>query len=312
MVGWLNVDTPPRLRSRDVVNQLQRLIRPLKVVQAGTLDPMATGVLLICVGQATHLNPFIQQLPKAYQATFQLGRWSETEDADGKVVELSHPSRPTPAQLKEVLSRFHGKMMQRPPAFSALKVKGERAYSRARHGEHVSLEPRSVNIHELELVHYGYPELILQVTRGSGTYVRSLGRGVAEALESAAVMTSLRRTAIGPFRVDQAVDLHDLSAQSIKGQLLPPRLAVEHVSWIEVSVGEAGLCEKQPGRGSTRGLSQRAGTDFAPPAKRPKAVDIGADEPRGAGYLYEELPLLRARATAPGGTSRRGSRMRPL
>ncbi|MFW6170060.1 MAG: tRNA pseudouridine(55) synthase TruB [Planctomycetota bacterium] len=311
MVGWLNVDKPPRLTSRDVVNQAQRLIRPLKVVQAGTLDPMATGVLLVCVGQATRLNPFIEQLPKTYQATFQLGRWSETEDADGKVVELSHPPRPTPAQLKEVLSRFHGEMMQRPPAFSALKVKGGQAYSRARRGEHVSLEPRPVNIHELELVHYRYPELILQPTRGWGTYVRSL-RHVAEALESAAVMPSLRHTAIDPFRVDQAVDLHDLSAQSIKGQLLPPRLAVEHVPWIEVSVGEAERCEKQPGRGSAGGLSQRAGTDFAIPEKRRKAVDIGADEPRGTGYWYEELPLLRARATAPGGTSRRGSRMRAL
>ncbi|MGM0489243.1 MAG: tRNA pseudouridine(55) synthase TruB [Planctomycetota bacterium] len=238
MFGLLNIDKPPRLTSRDVVDRVQRLIRPRKVGHAGTLDPMATGVLVVCVGPATRLNPFIQQLPKTYLATFQLGCWSATEDADGDVVELAAPPRPTPAQLQEVLRQFHGRIMQRPPAFSALKVKGQRAYSRARRGERVRLEPRPVTIDRLELLNYQYPELVLNITCSSGTYVRSLGRDIAEALGSAAVMSSLRRTAIGPFFANQAIELDELSLQSIQKQMLPATLAVQHLPRIQVNIEE--------------------------------------------------------------------------
>lgn len=238
MFGLLNIDKPPHLTSRDVVNHVQRLIRPHKVGHAGTLDPMATGVLVICVGQATRLNQFVQQVTKTYLATFQLGRSSATEDTEGEIIELADPPRPTPAELQEVLHQFHGRIMQRPPAFSALKVKGERAYSRARRGERVRLEPRPVHIERLELVNYRYPELMLKITCGSGTYVRSLGRDIAEAVGSAAVMSSLRRTAVGPFLVDQALELDELSLQTLEKKMLPATLAVEHLPRIEVSSEE--------------------------------------------------------------------------
>ncbi|MFW6171924.1 MAG: tRNA pseudouridine(55) synthase TruB [Planctomycetota bacterium] len=239
MFGLLNVDKPPGLTSRDVVDHVQRLIRPHKVGHAGTLDPMATGVLVVCIGQATRLNQYIQQLPKTYLATFQLGRSSATEDTEGEIVELAAPPRPTPAQVQEVLRQFHGRIMQRPPAFSALKVKGQRAYARARRGEPVSLEPRPVHIDRLELVDYQYPELVLNITCGSGTYVRSLGRDIAESLGSAAVMSSLRRTAIGPCSADQAIELDELSLQTIRNKMLPAAFAVEHLPRIEVSIEEA-------------------------------------------------------------------------
>lgn len=235
MFGLLNVDKPPGLTSREVVNHVQRLARPHKVGHAGTLDPMATGVLVVCVGQATRLNPFVQQLPKSYHAAFQLGRRSDTEDIEGEVIELGNPPHPSVERVREVVSHFHGEVMQRPPAFSAVKVKGQRAYARARRGEQVNLEPRPVRIHHMELLSYEYPTFELQVTCGSGTYIRSLGRDLAESLGSAAVMSGLQRTAVGPLSVEEAVPLEEITAETVGGQLLPAALAVQHLPQVQVS-----------------------------------------------------------------------------
>src|SRR5206468_2581373 len=146
------------LTSRDVVNRVQRLVRPHKVGHAGTLDPQATGVLVLALGPATRLVEYVQQMPKTYQATFLLGRTSDTEDIAGTVVELPAPVVPTRAEIETAIPRFLGTIEQRPPAYSALKVAGRRAYELARRGDAVELAPRSIEVHSLEIVRYDYPE----------------------------------------------------------------------------------------------------------------------------------------------------------
>ncbi len=238
MIGLLNIDKPHDVTSREVVNHVQRLVRPHKAGHAGTLDPLATGVLVVCVGQATRLNEFIQHVEKRYTGTFQLGRRSDTEDTEGEVVELENPPHPSEAEIQECLRQFRGEIMQRPPIFSALKVRGQRAYALARRGEAVSLAARRVTIHRLEVISYRYPELVLDVTCSSGTYIRSLGRDIGESMGSAAVMSGLRRTEIGPFVLEKACSVRDLSLQTIESYLLPASMAVEHFPRIEVSSDE--------------------------------------------------------------------------
>jgi len=239
MFGFLNIDKPAGMTSRDVVNRVQRLVRPAKTGHAGTLDPLATGVLVVGVGAATRLVEYVQRLPKTYLGTFFLGRESDTEDTDGTVVELPDARVPTQHEIEAILPRFLGTIQQRPPAYSALMVAGQRAYQLARRGEQVELSARPIEIHSLEIVRYDYPELELLVSCGSGTYIRSLGRDIAEALDTAAVMSQLRRLAIGPFHVDEALQLSNLSPESIAEHFLPPHLAVSGLTQITVSEVDA-------------------------------------------------------------------------
>jgi tRNA pseudouridine55 synthase len=226
IVGLLNVDKPAGVTSRDIVNRVQRGLRPLKVGHCGTLDPLATGVLVIAIGPATRLVEYVQRMPKTYRATFLLGRSSDTEDIEGSVVEL--PSAPIPAreQIQAALPQFLGTIQQVPPAYSALKVAGQRSYDLARRGKPADLQPRPVEIYALELIRYEYPELELRMRCGSGTYVRSLGRDLARALGTETVMSALRREAIGPFTAEAAIRLDDPTKTPLREQLLPPILAL--------------------------------------------------------------------------------------
>jgi tRNA pseudouridine55 synthase len=226
MFGLLNMNKPPGMTSRDVVNRVQRLVRGVKVGHAGTLDPLATGVLVVALGPATRLVEYVQRMPKTYVGTFLLGRSSDTEDVEGKVVELNFPPQPTRQEIDAALPAFLGTIQQLPPAFSALKVQGQRAYDLARRGESVELRPRPIDIHRLTVVRYEYPELELEVCCGSGTYIRSLGRDVAQSLGTAAVMSALVRTAIGDFRLAESMALDPLTFEVIENRLLPPRRAV--------------------------------------------------------------------------------------
>ena len=235
MFGFLNIDKPGGVTSRDVVNRVQRLVRPHKVGHAGTLDPLATGVLVVAIGPATRLIEYVQRLPKTYLATFLLGRSSDTEDIAGEVVELPGAAVPTETQLRAALPQFLGTIQQRPPAFSALKVAGQRAYDLARRGDAVELLPRPVEIYDLEILRYAYPELQLLIRCGSGTYVRSLGRDLAASLGTAAVMSALRRLVIGPFTAETAIAADSLSASSIEHQLLSPLMALGEMPRIEVN-----------------------------------------------------------------------------
>src|SRR5262245_1406762 len=235
MFGLLNIDKPAAVTSRDVVNRVQRLLRPLKVGHAGTLDPLATGVLIVAIGPATRLIEYVQRMPKTYQGTFLLGRTSDTEDVEGDVVELQNVAVPTREDILIAIPRFLGTIEQRPPAYSALKVGGKAAYKLARRGETVELAPRPVEIHSIEVVRYEYPELELRVQCGSGTYIRSLGRDLSESLGTGAVMSALRRLAIGPFKIDEAVHCESLNAPLIEKNLLSPLVALSQLPQVKLS-----------------------------------------------------------------------------
>ncbi len=239
MIGLLNINKPAGVTSRDVVNRVQRVVRPAKIGHAGTLDPLATGVLVLCIGKATRLIPYVQQMRKRYRGTFLLGRLSETEDVEGDVVELESPPEPTAEELRKVLPDFSGEIQQRPPAFSALKVNGKRAYDLARKGEVVELAARPIMIHGLELIEYEYPRFVLDIECGSGTYVRSLGRDIAVKLGTAAVMSDLIRTGIGRFCIQEAISTDQVSKESIESQLIPPLHALGGLPKVRLNDDEA-------------------------------------------------------------------------
>ena len=247
MFGVLNINKPAGITSRDVVNHVQRRVRPHKVGHAGTLDPLATGVLVVCIGPATKLIEYVQQMPKRYVGEFLLGRQSETEDVEGEVELLPDPPVPTRGEVEEVLPRFIGTIEQRPPKHSALKIAGKRAYALARAGEAVDVQPRPVEIQHVELLGYDYPRFILDVTCGSGTYIRSLGRDIGQALDSAAVMQRLKRTAIGEFRIEQSQGLRELPNRgAIEEYLLPAQTALATLP--QVTLTESELTEIAHGR----------------------------------------------------------------
>lgn len=227
--GVLAVDKPGGMTSRDVLNRLQRVIPGVKLGHTGTLDPLATGVLVICAGKATRLVDDLHDWPKTYRGVFLLGRSSDTEDISGLVREHPQAPRPTSAALREVLPRFVGKIQQVPPAYSALRVAGQRAYHLARKGKTPQLSSRPVEIYQLEITAYQYPQLELTIHCGSGTYVRSLGRDLARAVGTEAVLESLVRTAVGPFDLAGAAELSELTAERFLAQLLPVRSALPNL-----------------------------------------------------------------------------------
>lgn len=246
MFGLLNIDKPAGMTSRDVVDAVLRLVRPEKAGHAGTLDPLATGVLVVGIGQATRLVSHVQAQRKVYQATFVLGQTSDTDDVDGDVVSLRDAPRVTRDAVSFVLPRFLGQVEQVPPRFSAIKVGGRRAYQRARTGEHVELAPRRVDIHRIEITQFEYPRFSVEIECGSGTYVRSIGRDIGLALGSGAVLSVLRRTRIGIFHVEDAVQLAELTEASLPQRLLPARAAVADLP--QVVVDRANLLELHHGR----------------------------------------------------------------
>jgi tRNA pseudouridine55 synthase len=236
--GLLILNKPTGITSRQAVDVVARLARPARVGHAGTLDPLASGVLVVAVGAATRWIEYVQRMPKHYVGTFFLGRQSPTEDVEGDVTELPHAPIPTREQIAAVACRLVGRIQQRPPAFSALKVAGQRAYQLARRGQQPQLAARPVEIHRIEIAGYDYPELVLRVACGSGTYIRSLGRDLAELLGTAAVMSGLVRMAIGAFRIEDAVAPNALRADDWQRRLLPPLRAVGYLPRIQLSADE--------------------------------------------------------------------------
>jgi tRNA pseudouridine55 synthase len=237
--GLLNLKKPLGGTSRQVVDVVQRLVRPAKAGHAGTLDPLAGGVLVVAVGAATRLVKYVQRMPKRYTGTFLLGRSSSTEDVTGQITELVDPPTPSLEEIVAATANLIGRIEQRPPVFSAIKLNGRRAYDLARKGEAVSLKPRTVEVHGIDVVNYEYPRLTIDIHCGSGTYVRSLGRDLAESLGTAAVMSALVRTSVGGFHVDRAVDPQTLTAGNIDDLLLPPLKAMEMLPRIELTADEA-------------------------------------------------------------------------
>lgn len=270
--GLLNVHKPPALTSRQVVDRVQHLVYPAKAGHAGTLDPLATGVLLVCLGPATRLISRVQQGRKRYVGRFQLGRRSNTEDIDGEVVAGGDWSGVTRLQIEQLLPEFVGSIWQTPPQISALKVGGQRAYKLARRGVVVDLKPRPVEVFSMELTDFQPPEFVLHVECGTGTYIRSLGRDIGERLGCGAVMSGLCRTAIGSFRLDDAVSLDSLNATTLSAALVPPHAVLPELprrmltpaEIVAVRQGGVLPCGVIEERDSLRASPSRAGSNFTP------------------------------------------------
>ena len=229
MHGLLNVHKPKGMTSRRVVDIVARRAQTRRTGHAGTLDPLASGVLVVCIGWTTRLVPLIQERSKTYSARFLLGRRSDTDDSTGQVVEASTARVPPREEVAQAISRFTGAIMQVPPQFSAVHVGGRRAHKLARRGRAVTLEPRPVEVHRIELVNYCFPEVELEIECGSGTYIRSIARDLGEALGCGGLMSALVRRAVGDFTLESAHSIEDLQTRPIEELLLPPLAAVAHL-----------------------------------------------------------------------------------
>lgn len=244
MFGLLNLNKPAGWTSRDVVNRVQRLLpKGVKSGHAGTLDPLATGVLLVCIGPATRLVPLIHEHSKTYEGTFVLGRESDTDDIQGQLREVPVSGIITADDIRRLLPEFTGVISQVPPAYSAIKINGQRAHRIARRGGDVELAPRSITVSGMELTRFEFPEFSLRIDCGTGTYIRSLGRDLARRLGTAAVMARLIRTRVGPCRLPDASDVESLDPQSLARSLLSPLVVLGHLPRICLPVDPAGrLC----------------------------------------------------------------------
>ncbi|MCG8555550.1 MAG: tRNA pseudouridine(55) synthase TruB [Proteobacteria bacterium] len=208
VAGLLLVDKPRGLTSHDVVGLARRALGSRRVGHAGTLDPMATGLLPILVGEATKLAPYVVGRPKEYEGTLELGSETDTLDAEGSVTRSEPlPDGLSATRIEQAWRPLVGGYAQRPPAVCAIKQGGEALYRKARRGEHVDPMPRRVELHALELIHYAAPFVVFRVRCGSGFYVRSLARDVAERLGTVGHLVQLRRTAVSPFSVESALSV---------------------------------------------------------------------------------------------------------
>ena len=212
--GWLVVDKPAGITSTAVVNKVRWALDAKKAGHAGTLDPEATGVLAVALGEATKTVPYITDALKAYTFSVRLGQATNTDDAEGEVIATSD-LRPDDEEIKAALSAFVGDIMQVPPQFSAVKVDGERAYKKARDGEEMTLAARPLWVEELLLVDRPDDDhVVLEMTCGKGGYVRSIARDLGDALGCKAHVKSLRRIWSGPFQATDGVSLEEIDAKA--------------------------------------------------------------------------------------------------
>ena len=241
--GWLNLDKPYDLGSTHAVSRVRRIFDAQKAGHAGTLDPLATGVLPIPLGEATKTVPFLMDADKAYRFTIEWGRTTATFDREGATLSTSDV-RPSVDAVEAVLPRFVGEILQVPPAYSAIKVDGERAYDLARAGETVELEARPVLIHAARVVEAPDADNVtIEVECGKGTYVRAIVRDLAEMLGACGHVSALRRTRVGAFTEDNAVTLdilEDLGHKARQSEaLLPVETALDDIPALAVTDEDA-------------------------------------------------------------------------
>ena len=247
--GWIILDKPVGMGSTQAVGAVKRALREAgepktRVGHGGTLDPLASGVLPIAIGEATKLAGRMLDATKAYDFTIRFGEETDTLDLEGKVIATSD-IQPTEAQIEAVLARFTGPIEQVPPAFSALKIEGERAYDLARAGKQVELKARQVTIHDLALISASAEDATLSATVSKGTYIRSLARDIALALGTVGHVTMLRRTKAGPFGLEQAISLDFLKdaakARTLDGAVLPLEAGLDDIPALPVTPEQAQL-----------------------------------------------------------------------
>jgi tRNA pseudouridine55 synthase len=247
--GWIILDKPVGLGSTQAVSAVKRALREAgepktKVGHGGTLDPLASGVLPIALGEATKLAGRMLDATKAYEFTIRFGEETDTLDLEGQVVATSEV-RPTLGTIEAVLPRFTGPIEQVPPAFSALKVKGQRAYDLARAGKNIELKSRQVTIHSLSVIKGNPDQVTLSATVSKGTYIRSLARDIAHALGTVGHVALLRRTKAGPFTLQQAISLDFLQdaakARQLTRTVLPLRAGLDDIPALPVTPEQAKL-----------------------------------------------------------------------
>lgn len=235
---FLVLDKPKGLSSRAVVDRVVRRAGTRRVGHAGTLDPLASGVLVVALGAATRLVEYVQRMQKTYRADIRLGASSPTDDLEGPLTLLE--SAPFPrADLSRILSSFVGTIAQRPPAYSAISTGGQRAYKLARKGRAPKLEPRPVTIHDVRLLDYCHPTLRIEVRCGAGTYIRALARDLGEAAGTGGVLTELCRTAIGPFTLAEALTLEDLERDDWREHCRPLLDGLGHLPQVRLDGPES-------------------------------------------------------------------------
>ena len=275
--GWIILDKPLGLGSTQGVSAVKRALRDggyarVKVGHGGTLDPLATGVLPIALGEATKLAGRMLDASKTYDFTIAFGAQTDGLDAEGAVVATSDV-RPTLAQAEAVLPRFTGQIDQIPPAFSALKIDGVRAYDRARAGEVVEMAARSVTIHELMLISYDTDSVTLSAHVSKGTYIRSLARDIAMACRSVGHVAMLRRTRAGPFGIEQAISLDKLAEHAKRRALeevcLPLEAGLDGIPALILTPDEASVIRHG---GTLFGQSVNDGTYLAMDGQKPVAL----------------------------------------
>lgn len=229
MTGFLLIDKPADWTSHDAVAYLRRTIRQalgikkIKIGHAGTLDPFATGLLIIGVGkEATKQLSHYQRLPKVYEATITLGATSDTQDGTGIISEtVPQPSAATKEQIEQTLLSFLGKQEQLPPMYSAKKIQGKKLYQLARSGQEIERKPHHITIYRLERIAYQWPELSFRAEVSSGTYIRTLAHDIGTTLGVGAYCKTLRRTSTGPYRVQDAIAPTDITQENWQERLIP-------------------------------------------------------------------------------------------
>jgi tRNA pseudouridine55 synthase len=210
--GFLLVDKPEGMTSHDVVDYLRKITKIKKIGHAGTLDPIATGLLILGIGrEATKKLSEFQKLDKEYIAKIKLGVKSDTFDKEGKIEKVQFEKIPKREEIEEVLKSFCGEILQTPPPYSAKKIKGKKAYELARKGMEVKLSPVKVKIYQIEILNYSFPYLEIKVSCSSGTYIRSLANDIGEKLKTGGIIEKLKRTKIGNFSVKNALSLEEIN-----------------------------------------------------------------------------------------------------
>lgn len=282
--GWVNLDKPYGMTSTQAVGKVRRFLDGQKVGHAGTLDPLATGVLPIALGEATKTIPFVQDNIKTYHFTVVWGEQRTTDDMEGEVI-ASSGTRPTPDEIKSLLPKFTGKIEQTPPQFSAIKIDGKRAYDLARAGKEVELKPRKITIDKFELLEARKHEADFEMVCHKGTYVRSLARDMGEVLGCYGYVSALRRTAVGCFTAQSAIILDIIEKMDYLAArseaLLPVQTVLDDIPALAISQEEtAKIRSGQPLEFISR-----------PNFERLTAVGLGTKETQTALVLFQGDPV---------------------
>lgn len=266
--GILNINKPPDITSHDVVAHIRHILqtkdyrlKTIKVGHTGTLDPFATGILLLAIGSATRLIEYSHGWNKEYETIITLGATSDTDDITGIITKSKNTKSKqlTKSTTQQTLKKFVGTIKQVPPIYSAIKIKGERSYKLARQGSDHSLPTKEVTIHDLKLISYKYPHLSLHITCSTGTYIRSLARDIGRSLGTGAYVKQLNRSRIGPYKITNSIKLNDLTPKNIIKHLLPAKTLINYLPTIilpDDNVAQFYKGQKIENRGLTKQLEK--------------------------------------------------------